>query len=645
VVSAINTVLAFLLTGFVLWEVNHPTLRPQSALAVFGLVGMALAYLNFPARKKSAAKVWSRTLDVVLVVLVVLSCGYIITQTEPAFRSWWIGGQSLGNRAGQEGALDLTVAIVLGLLVLESARRCLGWALPLLAVVFVAYALFGPSLPDWLMPHRGYSLERTLSQAVLHTQGVFGVALDVMFRYVFLFVVFGALLGATGATEFIIEFARRVFRNSSGAPAKVAVISSGLMGSLSGSAVANVVTTGTFTIPMMRASGFKREIAGGIEAASSSGGALMPPVMGAAAYLMLEIVQPPVTYLQVIKAALIPAILYYLSLFLFVHFHSRKLAETGGFEAVKLDEATVHRYEKLEPFKGVLFAAALVSLIVFLVLGMTPFRAVSWSLAVVAVLSLLRPETRLSWRRLMSAVSQAGKDAVPLVCASACVGVIIGVVTLTGVGTSFPSMILPVAQNNLTGALVMIMIGSLVLGMGLPSVVCYLLMATLVGPVLGKLGVPPLAAHMFIFYFGMMSMVTPPVALAAYAASSIAGSKIIPTSMAAFRVALVGFTLPFMFVYRPELLLLAPAGQSLSIVAVIYATVVGVLGVIAFASGLSGYLFKSLGWGGRVAMFAAAVMMLYPAKSVIVPHGLVSDHDLAGMVVLGVMAVVNGRKP
>ena len=464
-----------------------------------------------------------------------------------------------------------------------------------------------------------------------------------MFRYVFLFVVFGAFLGATGATGFIIAFARKIFRNSAGAPAKVAVVSSGLMGSLSGSAVANVVTTGTFTIPMMRAARFKPAIAGGIEAASSAGGALVPPVMGAAAYLMLEIVQPSVTYLQIIKSALIPAMLYYLSIFLFVHFHSLRIASTTDQTNEPLDDPGKTEND-LNPYKGVLFVGSLAVLIGFLLMGFTPFRAVTLGLAVLIVLSSFHSETRLNWSRIVETVGNAGRDAVPLICAAACVGLIIGVVTLTGVGTRFPAMILPMAEDNLFGALILIMVGSLILGMGLPSVVCYLLMATLVGPILGSLGVVPLAAHFFIFYFGMMSMVTPPVALAAYAASSVAGSKIIPTSMAAFRVALVGFTLPFMFVFRPELLLLAPEGRSLSIVAVIYATTIGILGIIAFAAGLSGYLLSRLNVLFRGLLFLAAALMLYPGKAIVFPDTwYITIHDLAGVVLLVVIALISWK--
>ncbi len=639
----LNSVIAVGLCLFTLWEVNYPMLQPQSSLAVFAMSGLVLCFLNFPLHKKWKDQRWTRGVDVVSAVLAVLCCGFIIAQTEPLFEFFWLDGQPLGNRPGQETGLDFGMAIVLLFLVLDAARRCMGWALPILALLFLAYALFGPHLPNWLIPHRGYDLERTVAQTVMHGQGVFGVALGVMFRYVFLFVVFGAFLGATGATGFIIEFARKLFRNSTGAPAKVAVVSSGLMGSLSGSAVANVVTTGTFTIPMMRAARFKREIAGGIEAASSAGGALVPPVMGAAAYLMLEIVQPAVTYLQIIQSALIPAILYYLSLFLFVHFHSLRIASDPDVDDESLPDASGAFADdgpkKLEPFKGLLFACSLASLIWFLVLGFTPFRAVTMALVVLIVLSFFREETRLNWSGFVEAMRGAGRDAVPLICAAACVGLIIGVVTLTGVGTRFPAMILPLAENSLMGALLLIMVGSLILGMGLPSVVCYLLMATLVGPVLGKLGVIPLSAHFFIFYFGMMSMVTPPVALAAYAASSVAGSKIIPTSMAAFRVALVGFTLPFMFVFRPELLLLAPDGQAPGVLTVIYAVLVAALGITAFASGLSGYLLARLKVGSRVLLFVAAALMLYPGDSVVFPQDwLLTIHDLGGALLLAAVA-------
>ena len=320
--SAIGIVLCL----FTLVEVNYPLLAPQSRLGLFALFGLLLCFLNIPTHPKLADHRVGRAIDLTLAFLTIVCCGYIVVQTDPLFESWWIDGQSLGNRAGFETAVDTTIGLIGLLVVIEAARRSLGWALPILSLTFLLYAVFGASFPSWLFPHRGYSISRIVAQTFLHSQGIFGVALSVMFTYVFLFVIFGAFLEATGATRFIVDFAQRVFGKSPGGPAKVAVLSSGLMGSLSGSAVANTATTGTFTIPMMRSAGFRPVTAAGIQAAASSGGALMPPVMGAGAYMMLEIVEPPVTYLEIVRAALIPAILYYLSLLLIVHFHARRIS-------------------------------------------------------------------------------------------------------------------------------------------------------------------------------------------------------------------------------------------------------------------------------------------------------------------------------
>jgi TRAP transporter 4TM/12TM fusion protein len=625
-----TTGIGVILTLFTLKEVNYPTLSPQTQLAGFALLGLLLCFLHHPVHPRWKDHPWARHVDLLLGLLAVAACGYVIIQSEPFFRAWWLDGRSLGNRAGQEAGVDFAVGMVLALLVLEAARRSLGVALPLLSLLFVAYALWGAYLPGWLLPHRGYDLQRTVSQTVLQGQGIFGVALRVMFTYVFLFVIFGAFLKATGATQFIIDFARRLFRHSPGGPAKVSVLSSGMMGSLSGSAVANTATTGTFTIPMMRASGYRAETAAGIEAAASSGGALVPPVMGAAAYMMLELVTPSVTYLQIIQAALLPALLYYLSLFLIVHFHSQRLAVRqpagAGHPDIAAEEAV-----RCQVAPGLVFGAAFVSLLLFLFLGYSAFRAVTYALGVILLLSCCHRSTRLSLARLLDAMSQAARDVIPLICAAACVGIVIGVVTLTGVGTRFPALILPLAEGNLVLALLLIMVSSIILGLGLPSVVCYLLMATLIGPVLGQLGVVPLAAHLFIFYFGMMSMVTPPVALAAYAASSIAGSPMMKTAIAAFRFALVGFTLPFMFVFRPELLMLDPGGEPAAWTAVAYAVFVAALGVTGFAAGLSGHLIRPLDWRRRAGFFLSALLLLFPGRETAWAALPIPMHDLAGI--------------
>lgn len=625
-------VLGIFLCLFTLAEVNYPRLSPQSQLAILAAGGMALAFLMRPLEIRRVPAPLRRGVDWLLVAGAVLCGGYVVVQTEPLFRGVWSGGSSLGDRAGLETGLDIAVGVVGLILVLEATRRSVGWALPILAGLFLAYAHWGPALPSWLLPHRGYGAERIVSQTFLHSQGVFGVALNVMFTYVVLFVVFGALLEATGATGFILNLARRLFRKSPGGAAKVAVVSSGLMGSLSGSAVANTATTGTFTIPMMRSAGFKRHVAGGVEAAASSGGALVPPVMGAGAYMMLEIIQPPVSYLEIVRAALLPALLYYASLFLVVHFFARRDGAEGATGDLDLPPAP--------RFGGVVFGVSFFTLIGFLLVGFTVFRSVTLALASILVVSSFHPSTRMGFKALVESLAKAGRDMVPLINAAACVGVILGVVTLTGIGSRLPALLLPLAQESLLLALGALMVSSIVLGMGLPSAVCYLLLATLVGPVLGDLGVVPLAAHLFIFYFGMMSMVTPPVALAAYTAASISGSGILRTSFAAFRFALVGFTLPFLFVLRPQLLMLAPGGGTAPWLEIVGATLVAAAGLLPFAAGIAGYLFSPLGPVARAALFLSSLLLLLPWDR----GGIISWDAALGLTLLAGVTVWSWRR-
>ena len=682
---------------FTVYEVNYGALSPLSRLAVFCMLGSALCFLMYPLHKRFANVTALRVVDFLLATGIGGCCGYLIYQ-----------GTSLAGRAGIYTPTDSAVAIAGTLLVLEATRRSIGWALPILAGAFLAYAFFGsPDLP--VFPHRGYSMERIAAQCFLRTEGVFSIAMSVMFTYVFLFVVFGAFLEISGATQFIVDFAKRIFGRSPGGPAKVAVLASGLMGSLSGSAVANAVTTGTFTIPMMRSAGFKPHIAGGITAAAAAGGALVPPVMGAGAYMMLELIDD-VTFVQIAKAALVPAILYYLSILLFVHFYSRRV---GADAPPVSNEESVSLFQ----YNGLVFFAALGALIAFLFFK-TPFRAVTYSLELILVLTILSPRMQVSvanraiamfmfaavtgavaycrvhwnglvdvdagwaqviaavlrpddrlvlssfdtwadaaipgmllvlligllsaqWRPLiLDAFSRSARGGVSLVSASACVGVVIGVVSLTGVGTAFPNAIIPLAEQSLFLALLAIMGCSIVLGMGLPSAVCYLLMATLIGPVLNKLGVPPLAAHLFIFYFGMMSMVTPPVALAAYASAGIAESKIMPTAFASFRFALVGFTLPFMFVYRPELLLMTKQGDTVALMPAVIQISLAVIGIVALSVGLAGYFFCRVNVLLRTIILFAAAMLLTPDIT-IGETSLGLATNLTALVLFAVVAGIN----
>ncbi len=628
---------AVVLSIFILAEVNYPLLKPQSALALFAMFGLIVVFLKYPLHPNLAENRICHILDYGLVVSVVLCFGYVVIQTEPIFNRLWLKGVFLGERASDEHILDFYVGGFGLLLILEATRRAIGLTLPLLAIAFLLYAYFGQFLPSWLFPHRGYSVQRIISSTFLHG-GVFGVALRVMFTYVFLFVLFGTFLERTGATAYILNLARRIFGTSSGSPAKVAVIGSGMMGSLSGSAVANTATTGTFTIPLMRSVGFQPAIAGGIEAAASSGGALVPPIMGAAAYMMLEIVQPSVTYLEIIRAALVPAVLYYTGLLLMVHFYAKRSIDTssntahttdatkenGELEEPVLDASLYPKREyeqknaqknppaeKLPKMQGVVFFAAFLTLILFLLLGATPFRAVSWSLLVILVVSLFHSKTRVGVKGILKAMENAGHSGVSLIAAASCVGIILGVVTFTGVGSKLPSALLPLAETNLFLALILLMVSTIILGMGLPSSVCYLLMAILLGNVLVKLGVVPLAAHFFIFYFGMMSMVTPPVALAAYTAAAIADSNIMQTAFAAFRFALVGFALPYAFVLRPELLLLGGDGGDPEIWRVLMTVSLTLAGTVVLAMSVAGYAFRNLRYWERLAMFFAAMLLFF----------------------------------
>ncbi len=634
--GVVEPIVALALPLFVLVEVNRPTLTPQGGLSIFAALGLALVFLGRPEPEASA---WRRWADLGLAAAALATCLWVTVQSEPALSSLWLGDSSLGDRAGAETPLDLWVGAVGLLLVLEASRRLLGWALPVLAGLFVLYALAGPHLPELLLPHRGYPVERIVAQTFLQSQGVFGIALKVMLSYVFLFVVLGAVLEATGATSFLIGWTRKLFRRSSGAPAKVAVVSSGLLGSLSGSAVANTATTGTFTIPLMRSAGFDRATAAGIEAAASSGGALVPPVMGAGAYMMLEIIDPPVSYLEIVRASLLPAILYYLSLFLIVHFRARRLGaetKTGGDAPPVLRDAPA--------WAGLVLVGALGGLVVALLQGVTVSRAVTVALVVTLLVALPHPATRLGLRALGQRLAAASRSGVSLIAAAACVGIVIGVVTLTGVGTRLPALLVPLAENNLLGALALLMVSAIVLGMGLPSAVCYLLLATLVGPVLTRLGVVPLAAHLFIFYFGMMSMVTPPVALAAYAASSIAGCRFLPASWAAFRFALAGFTLPYLFVFRPQLLMLEPGGGAAGFGSVALATALATAGIVPLAAALGGHLFRPLGMVSRGALLVSAGLALFPGPGPLLGRADISLLNLSGIALLAAVAVVEWRR-
>jgi TRAP transporter 4TM/12TM fusion protein len=531
---------------------------------------------------------------VVLLAAMVAGCAYIASQNE-----------ALVQRVGAATRLDLVAGAIVILVVLELARRTSGWGLVSVALAAISYAFAGPYLPGFLA-HRGYDARRLIEHLYLSTEGIWGIPLGVSADFVYLFVLFGAVLDAAGGGELLIGLAGKLANRTRGGPAKTASVASALMGSLSGSAVANVVTTGSLTIPLMRRSGFEPRLAAAIEAAASTGGQLMPPIMGAGAFILATWTNIP--YLQVALAALIPALLYYTALYMAIHFGATKRALPSiARQAVGAIGARVHL---LLPIGVIVF---------FLAVGRSPMRAAFWGVLAAAAVASARPATRLSpeqWRRAVVA-GAAGTVQVAAACATA--GIVVGVASLTGIGLRMSELIITVAQGQLPIALLLTAAGSIVLGMGLPTTAAYVVLAALGAPALTELGVPLLTAHLFIFYFGCLSNVTPPVALAAYAAAGIAGSSPLRTGLAAMGLAAAGFVVPFAFVYDPLLLLSGPP------FAIVATALTAGLGATAVAAGVVGYMRGPIPTFGRLALIGAGLALLSP--------GIVSDAIGAALVV------------
>ena len=518
-------------------------------------------------------------LNYVLAGLSVLACLYLASEN-----------QELVSRSGNPTLLDLVAGGVMVVLVLELARRATGWGLVTVCIMALVYAVSGPYLPGFLA-HRGYGVTRIVEQLFLSTEGIWGVPLGVSADFVYLFVLFGVVLDTAGGGALLIALANKVAGRTRGGPAKTAAVASAFMGSLSGSAVANVVTTGTFTIPLMKRAGFRPFFAGAIEAAASTGGQLMPPVMGAGAFILATWTNIP--YLEVAAAAVIPAILYYAALLAAIHFRACAM----GIEPVR--EVTP---EKIRDKLHLLLPLG--AIVLLLAMGRSPMRAAFWGVTSALAMACLRPATRPSLPELGEVMERAGRGAVQVAAACAAAGVVVGVASLTGIGLRMSELIVTISGGNLLAALMLTAIGSIILGMGLPTTAAYVVLAALGAPALVQLGVPLLAAHLFIFYFGCISNVTPPVSLAAFAAAGISGSPALKTAVSAALLAGAGFVVPFMFVYGPELLLIGNP------VEIMLAFVTGLLGVIALASAGMGYARRPLRvWERAIALCAALLLV------------------------------------
>jgi TRAP transporter 4TM/12TM fusion protein len=470
--------------------------------------------------------------------------------------------------------------------------------MPILAVFFIVYAFYGRSFPG-MLAHRGFDLERISAVLYLTTEGISGLPLQVSATYVAAFVIFAAFLDVSGAGRFFIDWSNALVGWVRGGPAKVAVIASALMGTISGSAVANVVSTGPFTIPLMKHVGLRPAFAGGVEAAASSGGQIMPPVMGAAAFIMVEILGVP--YTEIVTAAILPAILYFIGILVMIDLEVSRLGIKG------LDRSELGAASQIFLAKGHLALPLVALLFLLFYVDYTPTTSAFFATCAVIVSCYLRRSTWLPLREILEGLRRGGMGLLEVAAVCACAGIVIGVMMLTGLGLRLSAIMIDVSGGSLGVLLVLTAVVALILGMGLPSSAVYVVLATLIAPAMVKLGVDPIAAHLFVFYFGVLGNVTPPVAIAAYAAAALAGANATATGIAAFRLALAGFLLPFIWIYSPSLIL---KGELLEVVGT---TVSAIIGIVALSGALQGYLWQlPLSTIARILLLGASIALIVP---------------------------------
>ena len=486
---------------------------------------------------------------------------------------------------------DAVISIGAMALLLEMTRRTTGLAMVIIAAVFVLYAFVGPWMPG-ILHHDGYDLAR-LTTYLMTDNGILGPTLGVSATYLILFIVFAAFLQASGAGDYFVKLAFAVAGHKKGGPAKVAVIASGLMGTINGSSAGNVVSTGAFTIPLMKKVGYQPKVAGAIEAAASSGGQILPPIMGAGAFIMADVTGIP--YTDIVLAATIPGILYFLSVFFMVDFEASKL----GMKGLSKDELP----NKALLLRQLYLFSPIIILIVCLVMGYSVIRAGTLSGISVIVVSWLGTN-KMGFGRIFHALALAGKMAIPLLSVCATAGIIVGIISLTGVGLRFSTILLAVADNSTILALIFAMLISVVLGMGMPTTAAYAVAAAVVAPGLVQLGLEPLVAHFFVFFFAVMSAITPPVALAAFAGAAIAGSNSMQTGVQSFKIGISAFIVPFIFCFNPALLMQG------SVLEIVMATVTAVFGIYLLSAAVQGWFISKVGLPVRALLMLAALLSI-----------------------------------
>ncbi|WP_276819227.1 TRAP transporter permease [Mailhella massiliensis] len=553
---------------------------------------MALIFMYFPGYREEDSAVKKNVLTLINIILVVLafsSAYYVFTNLDML--------QMRMRYLDEVTQQDMIYGVIAVLLVLETTRRTSGWSLVLIACAFIVYALFGHAAPfPEALRHSGVSFDALIEQLFMITDGIYGVPVAVSSTMIFAFVMFGAFLHVSGMSSVFMDLACLLTRKSRGGPAKVAIFASALFGTISGSAPANVYGTGTFTIPLMKRVGYSPAFAGAVEAVASTGGQIMPPIMGAAAFIMADLTGTG--YIQVAKAALLPAILYYLSLWTMIHFEAvRHNLGTLPKDQIPDSRQVISRLYYLLPIFG---------LIIAMVLGRSVISCAFIATLAIIILSLFRAETRMTPARLWKALEMSAKNCLMITSCCACAGIIIGVIAITGIGFTFISAITDLAGNNLFLLMVMLTLTSIVLGMGVPTTPAYVIVATLGAPALIKAGVPALASHMFVFYYAILSVITPPVCMAAFAGASIAEANAMRTGLLSSKLGIVAFIIPFMFVYEPALLL------SGSLPETSLACVSAIIGVIALAGGMQQWFLILANRLEQLLLLAGGLSLIYP---------------------------------
>ena len=561
-------------------------------------IGLGMIFILFPARRGDMKNrvPWYD----VLLALAGLAVGFYQI----------IFYEDLIIRSGLNTPLDFSVGGLTVLLVLEATRRVAGWPMVIVASTFLAYALWGGVLPG-LFSHRGYSMTRLLEQISLGIEGIFGVPLGVSATVIFVYLLFAQFLEKTGIRQLFIDIAMALTGWSPGGPAKVAVISSALEGTISGSSIANTAGSGSFTIPMMKKIGYRPEFAAAVEASASTGGQIMPPIMGAAAFVMVEFLNIP--YIEIAKAAAIPAVLYFTGVFIMVHFEALRTGLKG------LPRDTLPKLKDVVLKKGYLFIP-LILIFYLMDIGFSPSKAAIYAMVVAWAFGMLKKETRMGPREILKTFEEAARGALPVIAACATAGIIVGVVSLTGIGLKLSANLVDMAGGSTMIALLFTMVASLVLGMGIPTTANYIVQATMAAPALIKLGLAPMAAHLFVFYFGILADITPPVALAVYTGAAIARSDPWKTGIEAVKLALAAFLVPFIFAFSPSLVLVGATPLG-----IIQMLITSVTGMIALGAGVSGFWSTRLQWWERLLLPVAGILLIDP--------GLLTDLVGAGIVV------------